>query len=230
MARSSRPRQGWGRGRLPVTGSGAKSWIFRFTLRGQSRAMGLGSAGTFSLAEARDKAPTCRKLCDEGPDPIDARRQRRQAAALESAHAATCRQCPAACIESHEAGWRNENHGARWRTTLEACRLPIVGDLSVQAIDTGLAIKAIAPIWTAKPEAAVPVRGRIAGILDGAKARGFRAGENPARWRGLFGISYPAKPEFGASPLPCPSLPCPSLRCRISCDASPSNRASRHGS
>jgi integrase len=181
---------------LQVTGNGAKSWIFRFTLGGKSREMGLGSAGTFPLAEARDKALTCRKLCYEGIDPIEARRQQRQAAALESARAMTFRQCAAAYIESHKAGWRNEKHGAQWLATLEAYVHPIFGDLSVQAVDTGLVIKAIEPIWTTKPETAVRVRGRIESILDWAKARGFRAGENPARWRGHLQNLLPRKTKI----------------------------------
>lgn len=89
-------------------------------MRGKSREMGLGSAVTFSLAEARNKALTCRKLYYEGIDPIEARRKQRQAAALESARAMTFRQCAAAYIESHKAGWRNEKHGAQWLATLEA--------------------------------------------------------------------------------------------------------------
>lgn len=169
---------------LQVTGNGAKSWIFRFTLRGRSREMGLGSAGTFSLAEARDKALTCRKLCYEGVDPIEARRDQRQAVALEAARAMTFRQCAAAYIESHKAGWRNEKHGAQWLATLDAYVHPVFGDVSVQAVDTRLVIKAVEPIWTTKPETAVRVRGRIESILDWAKARDFRTGDNPARWRG----------------------------------------------
>ena len=169
---------------LQVSGKGAKSWIFRFALGGKARAMGLGSVGTFSLAEARDKALTCRKLCYEGIDPIEARREKRQEEALESARAMSFRQCAAAYIASHKAGWRNEKHGAQWLATLEAYVHPVFGDLSVQAIDTGLVVRAIEPIWTTKPETAVRVRGRIESILDWAKAKGFRTGENPARWRG----------------------------------------------
>ena len=181
---------------LQVSGKGAKSWIFRFALGGRTRAMGLGSAGTFSLAEARDKALSCRKLCYEGIDPIEARREQRQEAALESARAMSFRQCAAAYIESHKAGWRNEKHGAQWLATLEAYVHPVFGDLSVQAIDTGLVVRAIEPIWTTKPETAVRVRGRIESILDWAKARGFRTGENPARWRGHLQNLLPQKSKI----------------------------------
>ncbi len=45
-------------------------------------------------------------------------------------------------------------------------------------------MKAIEPIWTTKTETASRVRGRIEAVLDWAKARGYREGENSARWRG----------------------------------------------
>jgi integrase len=178
---------------LQVTGKGGKSWVFRYTLRGKSREMGLGSAITFSLAEARQKALACRKLCFDNVDPIEARRDSRQAAALEAARAMTFRQCAAAYIESHKAGWRNAKHGAQWLATLEAYVHPIFGDVSVQTVDTSLVMKALEPIWTVKPETAVRVRGRIESILDWAKARGFRTGENPARWRGHLQNLLPRK-------------------------------------
>ncbi|MFK5597959.1 tyrosine-type recombinase/integrase [Methylobacterium sp. HMF5984] len=169
---------------LQVSGKGGKSWVFRYTLRGKSREMGLGSANTFSLVEARHKALVCRKLCFDNVDPIEARQQQRREADIEAARAMTFRQCGEAYIEAHKAGWRNAKHGAQWAATLEAYVYPVFGDRSVQAIDTALVTKAIEPIWTTKPETAVRVRGRIESILDWAKARGFRVGENPARWRG----------------------------------------------
>jgi integrase len=169
---------------LQVTGRGAKSWIFRFTLRGKARAMGLGSANTFSLAEARDKALICRKLCAEGIDPIETRRERRQEAAVEAAKAVTFRTCAEGYIEAHKAGWRNDKHAAQWTSTLETYAYPVFGDLPVQAIDTGLVLKALETIWTTKPETASRVRGRVEAILDWAATRGYRRCENPARWKG----------------------------------------------
>src|SRR6266702_3692493 len=78
---------------LQVTGDGetkvAKSWIFRFTLRGRSREMGLGSLSIFGLAEARAKATECRRLTYEGIDPIEARKAARARAALDAAASLT---------------------------------------------------------------------------------------------------------------------------------------------
>jgi integrase len=54
-------------------------------------------------------------------------------------------------------------------------------------------VKVLEPIWTEKPETASRVRGRIEAILDWATARGYRQGENPARWRGHIENLLPKK-------------------------------------
>ncbi|MCJ2069170.1 integrase arm-type DNA-binding domain-containing protein [Methylobacterium sp. J-030] len=169
---------------LQVSGKGGKSWVFRYTLRGKSREMGLGPVSTFSLAEARDKALTCRKLCYEGIDPIEMRREQRQDAAVESAKAITFRTCADGYIEAHKAGWRNDKHAAQWTATLATYAYPVFGDLPVQAVDTSLVLKALEAIWSTKTETATRVRGRIESVLDWAATRGYRRGENPARWKG----------------------------------------------
>ena len=53
-----------------------------------------------------------------------------------------------------------------------------------------MVMKVLEPLWTSKPETAGRVRGRIEAVLDWSKVRGFRAGENPARWRGTLTTSY----------------------------------------
>lgn len=146
--------------------------------------MGLGSASTFTLSEARDKALTCRKLCYEGIDPIEMRRGQRQEAALEAAKAVTFRACAEGHMEAHRAGWRNDKHANQWSATLATYAYPVFGDLPVQAVDTGLVMRVLEPIWTTKTETAVRLRGRIEAILDWAATRGYRRGENPARWKG----------------------------------------------
>jgi integrase len=54
-------------------------------------------------------------------------------------------------------------------------------------------LKVVEPLWTAKTETASRVRGRIEAVLDWATARGYRAGENPARWRGHVENLLPKK-------------------------------------
>jgi integrase len=178
---------------LQLSKYGTKSWVFRFTTSGRLREMGLGSLDTYSLAEAREKARECRKLRDESKDPIEERKAARMQAKLDAAKAMTFQQCGERYIATQKAAWRNGKHAAQWPATLGTYVYPVFGALPVQAIDTALVIKAIEPIWTEKPETASRVRGRIEAILDWAKASGFRAAENPARWRGHLDNLLPNK-------------------------------------
>jgi integrase len=196
---------------LHVSKSGSKSWIFRWRQDGRLHDMGLGPLNTISLAEARDEALVCRKLKYEGRNPIEERRAQRQAAKLEAVRAMTFEDCARAYITAHQVGWRNPKHAAQWPSTLAAYVYPIIGKLPVKAVDVGLVMRAIEPIWTSKPETASRVRGRIESVLDWASARGYRQGENPARWRGHLENLLPrrskvARVEHHAA-LPYPELP-----------------------
>jgi integrase len=96
----------------------------------------------------------------------------------------TFRQCAEAYIEAHRPSWKNAKHAAQWPSTLETYVYPVFGDSPVQAVDVGLIMRVLEPIWKTKTETASRLRGRIESILDWAAARGFRQGDNPARWRG----------------------------------------------
>ena len=178
---------------LQVSRYGTKSWVFRFKANGRLREMGLGSLDTYTLAEARDRARECRKLRDEGKDPIEERKAARMQAKLDAARSMTFRACAEAYIAAHKAGWRSPKSLTAWEGTLGAYVYPAFGDLPVQAIDTALVTKAIEPIWAEKPETAGRVRGRIEAILNWAAARDYRQGENPARWRGHLDKLLPKK-------------------------------------
>jgi integrase len=169
---------------LEIDDGGAKSWSFRYTMDGRAREMGLGPLHTISLKQARDRALECRTLKLDGIDPIEHRRAQRAAQRLAAAKSITFDECRDAYIQAHQDGWRNAKHGAQWTATLKAYATPTIGKLSVSAVDTSLVIKVLEPIWKTKTETASRVRGRIESILDWAKVRGFRDGENPARWRG----------------------------------------------
>ncbi len=178
---------------LQVSAGGSKSWVFRYKADGRLREMGLGPTHTISLAEAREKALGCRKARLDGRDPIDERKASRLAAKLDAAKAITFKDCAERYIAAHKAGWRNPKHAAQWPATLGTYVYPMFGPLPVQVVDVGLVLKAIEPIWTTKPETAGRVRGRIESIIDWAAARGYRQGENPARWRGHLENLLPKK-------------------------------------
>jgi integrase len=178
---------------LRVAPGGAKGWIFRYGGRGRRRDMGLGGYPAISLRKARELAGDCRSVLAAGLDPIAARNEKRAAAAVEAAKAMTFADCASAYINAHEAGWRNPKHRQQWKNTLATYVSPVVGKLPVSAVDTGLVLKVLEPIWTRKPETASRVRGRMEAVLDWAKVRGYRTGENPARWRGHLDHLLPAK-------------------------------------
>jgi integrase len=178
---------------LQVSANAAKSWVFRYKEAGKLHEMGLGPVHALGLAEAREKARDCRRLRLDGLDPIEARKVARMQARLDAAKAMTFEACAERYIASHKAGWRNPKHAAQWPATLATYVYPVFGSLPVQAVDVRLVMNAIEPIWTTKPETASRVRGRIESVLDWATARGFRQGENPARWRGHLENLLPKK-------------------------------------
>jgi len=167
------------------------------------RDMGLGSLNDVSLAVARLDAAAKRGQIQQGVDPIEARKRDKVVAALDVTKAITFKDCAEAYIAAHREGWRNEKHGAQWTATLEAYAYPKLGKLPVRDVDVGHVLKVLEQkcddlkgkptLWNGKTETASRVRGRIEAILDWAKVRQYRAGENPARWRGNLEHSLPAR-------------------------------------
>ena len=194
---------------LLVKKSGARSWVFRFMLDGKSRDIGLGAAigpDAIPLAKARDKAIDLRRLVQSGIDPLQerARIDAESEAEAQAAHIAgiTFKASAKAYIAAHSDSWKNAKHRAQWPSTLENYVYPVMGDLPVADISTEHVMAVIEPIWKTKPETASRVRGRIETILDAAKARGYRQGENPARWRGHIALMLPARTRLSRGKHP----------------------------
>jgi integrase len=191
-----------------------RSWVFRYELDGRRHDLGLGSLDTINLLEAREKARLLRQQLVDGIDPFEAKRQakkERLAKLAAEARAMTFRQCAEACMKSHQAGWKNAKHAAQWRSTLETYAYPVLGDLAVDDIATAHIVRVLEPIWKDKPETASRVRGRIEKVIGWATVRGFRSGDNPARWRGhlqeLFAAKSRVRPVEHHAALPYTDLP-----------------------
>jgi len=155
--------------------------------------MGLGSVADIPLAMARALAQACRRELQQGIDPIAARKARGAEATLASAKAKTFQQGAESYIKAHRAGWRNAQHAAQWVNTLSTYAYPVSGSLLVAAVDVGLVMKVLEPIWQDKTETASRVRGRIESVLDWATVRGYRKDNNPARWRGQLQSLLPPR-------------------------------------
>lgn len=153
--------------------------------------MGLGRLADIGLADAREKATEARRLIADGINPIEARK----AAALAVAEKKTFGDVAADYVDTHASTFRNAKHIKQWRMTLSIERdekgtfldtgyCLRLRSKAVDLIDTADVLEVLTPLWADKPETASRVRGRIERVLDAAKAKGQRSGENPARWRG----------------------------------------------
>jgi integrase len=195
---------------LRVTSPTARSWIYRYMMDQRAREMGLGPYPQITLAEARQTAAEARRLKARRLDPLAVRKDKEAEARLEAAKSVSFKEAAEQYIKSHEKGWKNSKHKAQWSSTLKRHVYPVFDSIPVAAVDTGLVMKALEPIWSSKPETASRVRGRIENILDWAKARGYRQGENPARWKGHLDHLLPAKGKV-AKVQHHPALPYPEL-------------------
>src|ERR1019366_3463404 len=144
-----------------IASSGARGWIFRFTMQNRTRDAGLGSYPGIGLAAARELAAKFRGLVNEGVDPIEWRRAELSAKRVAAAKSLSFDDCMREYIAAHEVAWRNAKHRAQWSSTLATYASPVFGKLPASAIDTGLVLRALEPIWHKKPETASRVRGRI---------------------------------------------------------------------
>jgi integrase len=179
-----------------------RSWLFRFATwkikineatgkrRREERMAGLGPFPAVSLAAAREKAAEARTQRAQGIDPIEAKRALQASDAIASAKVMTFDQCRDGYIASHQTAW-SPRHAQLWKRSLE---LHVrFGRLPVAAIDTAVVMKDLEPLWSTIPDIAARVRGRIEAVLDWARVRGFRSGENPARWKGHLDHLLPAR-------------------------------------
>ena len=175
---------------LIVSPTGARKWVLRFTWRGKAREMGLGTPATVSLADARERAANARRMIGQGLDPINERKR--------TGGVPTFGEMADQVREALSVGFRNEKHRAQWKATLATYAAPL-SDKPIDAILTDDVLAVLKPIWTTKSVTASRVRGRIEKVLDAAKAKGYRQGENPARWRGHLDHLLPKQSKLTRS-------------------------------
>jgi integrase len=166
--------------------------VLRYRFQGRDREMGLGGEYV-SLKEARHSAAQARRQIREGLDPIEERRKARG-----KSSAPTFAKCAKQFINDNQVAWGSAKHRAQWRNTLGSYVFPVLGDKPVDTIDVDDVLRVLTPLWTLRPETASRVRGRIERVLDWARARGLRHGENPARWRGHLDNLLPKRSKVRA--------------------------------
>lgn len=170
-----------------------RSWVFRYTspTTGKRREIGLGSVSTRGLAAARDEAAKFSRQVREGIDPKDARDAKKLQRVMGSKQALIFEQAASQCIAARQHEWKNEKHRHQWAATLRTYAYPVIGKLPVDQITMELVLQVLEPIWTTKTETATRLRQRIETVLDWAKARKLRTGDNPASLKGGLGQLLP---------------------------------------
>jgi integrase len=177
---------------LKVERKDAKYFVYRYQspMTGRQRSMGVGPAAgpnRITLETAREKARELKAVVRTGIDPLEQRdieRAARRAEVQKQAVAAiTFSDTAKAYMRAHGATW-GYKHSIQWASTLEAYCFPVFGNIAVADIDTSHIMAALEPIWKEKPQTASRLRGRIESVLDYARSRKWRSGENCARWKG----------------------------------------------
>jgi len=184
---------------------GGASWLLRYERNGKERMMGLGSLADFTLKEARERARAARQLLADGIDPLDMKKADKAAKALAGAKMVTFEEAAKQFFNGHEKKWRNAKHRAQFLSSLATYAFPKIGKLVVSDVDTPALLRVLEQeyrsrpdspaqrLWDAIPETAGRVRGRIEQVLDWATTRGYRKGDNPARWAGHLSNVLPAR-------------------------------------
>ncbi len=155
---------------LVVQPIGTRSWVQRIVIRGRKRELGLGSTALVSLAEARDRALSNRKLAREGGDPLA---EKRRADAMPTFADAASR-----VVEQKRAGWRSPIHARTWLNSLERHAFPRIGGRPVSEVTSADVLEVLTPIWHVKVQTARCVRQRISAVMEWAIAMNLRA-DNP---------------------------------------------------
>jgi len=176
---------------LEVVGN-ARRWFTRYTIQGRRREMQLGSAADVSLKEARELVADVRKTVKAGIDPIE----RKKAVEIEETKTPSFGAFADELIRTIESGFRNEKHIYQWKQTLGEAYCASIRKKPVDAVTTEDIVDILKPLWATKQETASRLRGRIEKVLDAAKARGWRTGENPARWRGHLDHLLPRRQKL----------------------------------
>jgi integrase len=167
---------------LSVSRNGGRRWVFLYRTRGTGRLreMGLGPAPGpkkpgLSLQDARVKAAEARRLLFNGTDPLSDKRS--------NAGTKTFGEFADELVSNIASGFRNAKHREQWESTLKT-HAALLRPKLLKDIGTEDVLEVLRPIWETRHETASRVRGRIERVLDAARAKALRSGENPARWRG----------------------------------------------
>ena len=114
---------------LQVKDSGARSWILRAKIGDRRRDIGLGGYPDVRLGDARDSARKAREQIRQGIDPIEARRETREALRAAEAKRLSFDEAAVECFKVKSREFRNPKHASQWKGTIDTYASPILNKL-----------------------------------------------------------------------------------------------------
>ncbi|MEP3675381.1 tyrosine-type recombinase/integrase [Sulfitobacter sp.] len=187
---------------MQVTKSGSKSWFLRTKIGSRRPEIGLGGYPAVGVALAKTKALEVLEQIRQGIDPVQARKEAREALTSQGILFCTVME---QYLKGKLAEFDNSKHRKQWRATLDRYALPSLGNMPISDITVQHIQSTLEPIWHAKTETASRLRGRIENVLAYATVQGYRSGDNPARWKGNLDTALP-KPSKIAKTVNQPAL------------------------
>jgi integrase len=181
---------------LRITPNGG-SWLLRYQRDHAKHWHGLGPLKDFDLEEARERARKARQQLRDGTDPIALKREQTAIRKLEAARVVSFESAAKQYFDQHEKKWSSARHRQQFLNSLAQYAFAKIGDLPVASIDTPAVLSVLEPIWSTHFVTATRVRARIESVLDWSTIRGFRTGDNPAKWKGHLALLLPAKGQIG---------------------------------
>lgn len=193
---------------LQVLPTGGKTWIYQFMMHRRSHEMGLGSLYDVGLAEAREKRDRARKLVKSGVNPLEHRHAPPASrAGVPSAGegdlvvmkparpAPSLLVCWKEFVAGQEAVWKGDKTKDGWMRSIES-HAAAIKNRPVDRIDVEAVLLVLRPMWTTKAESAGKLRDRLERVLDYAKVKTYRTGDNPAVWKGNLSHILPPRPKL----------------------------------
>ena len=192
---------------LQVSPGGGRSWVLRVMVGGRRRGFGLGSFPAISLGGARQKARELREKLAQGIDPVAERQAVHAAHIAAQAKRLTFQEAAEQYHATKEKEFRNAKHRKDWISSLNRYAFSEIGNVPVGDVALPHVLKALEPIWESKTETATRVRQRIESVLAWAAVRGYRQGDNPARWLGNLDAVLAKPAKVGKGKRHHPALP-----------------------
>jgi integrase len=185
---------------LCIEGPKSAHWLLRWQRDHKVRHMGLGSARDLPLASAREKARDQRERIARDIDPLERKHADREALRQAEAKRVTFKQAATRWYEAHQSKWTNAAYATEVLASLERYAFDHIGKLDVSAIDRDAVLRVLeqklpgedGTFWTVRSQTADRTRNRVEKVLDFATVRGWRSGDNPARWKSFLDQVLPA--------------------------------------